>query len=259
MLYLNEYFGQYVGANEPMRRSFSVMTQKQRQQTDFNTSVGVQQFDYEPWGEEALRLQSPITNLQKLAVTVTDPNGVPFVQNDNLTISLIQATDNKMYLKCFTGSYNYFSSNELRIGDRVLFYSNTLTNMLSSTILTAMNIQKRTFITSLVGASFPVLQLLDYTQDSNGIYVPRDVSRTDPYVSSYNGFVIPNFVTIGVDGTATATYPNSIDAGTNTVLEPQVLVGSNMPFLNVTLQPVYTLEVESQLPDTGTIGGTIVS
>ncbi len=259
MLYLNEYFGQYVGANEPMRRSFSVMTQKQRQQTDFNTSVGVQQFDYEPWGEEALRLQSPITNLQKLAVTVTDPNGVPFVQNDNLTISLVQATDNKMYLKCFTGSYNYFSSNELRIGDRVLFYSNTLTNMLSSTILTAMNIQKRTFITNLVGASFPVLQLLDYTQDSNGIYVPRDVSRTDPYVSSYNGFVIPNFVTIGVDGTATATYPNSIDAGTNTVLEPQVLVGSNMPFLNVTLQPVYTLEVESQLPDTGTIGGTIVS
>ena len=144
----------------------------------------------------------------------------------------------------------------------MLFYSNTLTNMLSATILTAMNIQKRTFITNLVGASFPVLQLLDYTQDSNGIYVPRDAStnpRTSPYVSSYNGFVIPNFVTIGIDGGATASLPNSIDPGTNTVLEPQVLVGSNLPFLNVTLQPVYTLEVESQLPDTTTIGGTIVS
>jgi hypothetical protein len=134
--------------------------------------------------------------------------------------------------------------------------------MLSSTILNAMNIQKRTFITNLVGASFPVLQLLDYTQDSNGIYVPRDAStnpRTGTYVSSYNGFVIPNFVTIGIDGGAVATLPNSIDPGTNTVLEPQVLVGSNLPFLNVTLQPVYTLEVESQLPDTATIGGTIVS
>jgi hypothetical protein len=103
--------------------------------------------------------------------------------------------------------------------------------------------------------------LLDYVQDSNGIYVPRDAAnaRILPYVSSYNGFIIPNFVNIEIDGTAVAALPNSIDAGTNTVLEPNVLVGSNMPFLNETLQPVYTLEVESQLPDTGTIGGTIVS
>jgi hypothetical protein len=261
MLYLNEYFGQYVGANEPTRRSFTVMTQKQRQQTVFQTDVGVQQYDYEPWGDEALKLQSPITNLQKLAITVTDPIGTPFPQNDGLTVSLIQATDNKMYLKCFTGSYKFFSSNELRVGDRVLFYSNTISNMLQSTILTALDAQKRTFITSLVGATFPVLQLLDYIQDSNGIYVPRDASsaRTLPYVDSYNGFIIPNLVTIGPDGTASAALPNSIDPGTSTVLEPNTLVNSNLPFLNVTLQPVYTLEVESQLPDTTTIGGTIVS
>jgi len=261
MLYLNEYFGQYVGANEPTRRTFTVMTQKQRQQTVFQTDVGVQQYDYEPWGDEALKLQSPVTNLQKLLVTVTDPIGTPFVQNDGLTVSLIQSTDNKMYLKCFTGSFKYFSSNELRVGDRIIFYSNTITNMLQSTVLQALNPQKRSFITNLAAASFPVLQLLDYVQDSNGIYVPRDASnaRTLPYVSSYNGFMIPNFVTIGPDGTASPALPNSIDGGTNTVLEPNVLVGSNMPFLNVTLQPVYTLEVESQLPDTGTIGGTIVS
>jgi hypothetical protein len=261
MLYLNEYFGQYVGANEPTRRTFTVMTQKQRQQTVFQTDVGVQQYDYEPWGDEALKLQSPITNLQKLLITVTDPIGTPFVQTDNLTVSLIQATDNKMYLKCFTGSYKFFSSNDLRVGDRVIFYSNTITSMLQSTILTALNTQKRAFITAISNVSFPVLQLLDYVQDSNGIYVPRDetTARTKPYVSSYNGFMIPNFVTIGPDGTASAALPGSIDSGTNTVLEPDVLVGSNMPFLNVTLQPVYTLEVESQLPDTGTIGGTIVS
>lgn len=261
MLYLNEYFGQYVGANEPMRRSFSVMTQKQRQQANFQTSVGAQQFDYEPWGEEALRLQSPITNLQKLAITVTDPIGTPFVQTDNLTLSLIQATDNQMYLKCFTGSYKFFSSNELRVGDRVVFYAPMLSNMLQSTVLTALNPQKREFLLSILNASFPVLQLLDYVQDSDGIYVPRDsnTARTKPYVSSYNGFLLPNFVTIGADGTASASLPLSIDPGTNTILEPNVLVGSNLPFLNITLQPVYTLEVESQLPDTTSIGGTIVS
>ncbi len=262
MLYLNEYFGQYIGGNEPMRRSFSVMTQRQRSQTDFQISVGVQQYDYEPWGSEALQLQSPITNFQRIAITVTDPIGTPFVQSDGLSISLMQATDNKMYLKCFTGSYQYFSSNDLRVGDRVTFYTETLSNLLKSPILAALNIQKRSFVNALIGGTFPVLQLLDYVPDENGIYVPRSdvpaLTRTTPYVSSYNGFLIPNFVTVGPDGSVTATYPNAIDSGTNNVLEMDVVLQSNLPFLNTSLQPVYTLELETQEPDTSSIGGKIV-
>jgi hypothetical protein len=260
LLYLNEYFGQYVGGNEPMRRSFSVMTQKQRQQTFFDTQIGVQQYDYEPWGSEALQLQSPITNLQRIAITVTDPIGSNFAQNDGLTLSLIQATANGMYLKCFTGSFQYFSSNELRVGDRVIFYSNTIVNMLKSTILNALNPQKRAFITALQGISFPVLELLDYVPDADGIYQPRDLSsqRTNPYILSFNGFLIPNFITADPNGNALVTYPGSIDSGSFNVLEPDILVGSNLPFLNVTLQPVYTLELDILQPDTGSIGGSIV-
>jgi len=257
---LNEFYGQYVGGNESIRRSFSVMTQRQRQQTNFQTDVGVQQYDYEPWGQEALELQSPITTLKQLAVTVTDPVGTTFSQNDTLTVSLIQATENKMYLKCFTGSYQYFSSNELRIGDRVTFYSNTIVDMLKSPILAVLATDKTSFVSALANTTFPVLQLLDYVKNVNGIYVPRDASsqRTDPYVSSYNGFILPNFVTIDQDGYAAPTYPGSIDSGTSNVLEPTVLAGSNMPFLNTTLQPVYTLELETIEPDTSKIGGKIV-
>lgn len=258
---LNEFYGQYVGGNEPMRRSFSVMTQKQRTQTDFGINVGVQQYDYEPWGMEALDLQSPITSLKQLAITITDPIGTTFSQNDNLSLSLIQATDNHMYLKCFTGSYQFFSSNELRVGDRVSFYSNTIVDMLKSPILAALNNPDKTaFINSLSNRTFPVLQLLDYVRNSNGIYVPRDASsaRTAPYVSSYNGFMIPNFVNIDPDGFAIPSYPGSIDANTNNVLEPTVLAGSNMPFLNTSLQPVYTMEFEMIEPDTSKIGGKIV-
>jgi hypothetical protein len=225
---------------------------------DFQNTVGAQQYDYEPWGEESLRLQSPITNLQRLAITVTDPIGTNFVQTDNLSVSLIQATSNGMYLNCFTSSFQYFSSNDLRIGDRVSFYNNTLTDMNKSAVLGVLNPQKKSFVTALSNQTFPVLQLLDYVPDSNGIYIPRDVSRTLPFVSSFNGFVIPNFVTIGIDGTATPTYPNAIDPVTSNVLEPNTLVGSNLAFLNVTLQPVYTLELETLQPDTGNIGGTIV-
>jgi hypothetical protein len=262
LFYVNEYFGQYVGGNEPMRRSFSVMTQKQRQQTRFDVDVGVQQYDYEPWGEEALRLQSPITNLQRLAITVTDPVGTNFAQTDQLSLATIQASSNGMYLRCFTPNNQYFSGNELRLGDRIIFYSNTIVDMLKSPILSALDPQKKLFANALLTATFPVLQLLDYVADSNGIYVPRsDVSgaaRTTPYIDSFNGFVIPNFVTIGADGTATPTYPNAIDAGTLTILEPSSYVGSNLAILNVALQPVYTLELETVMPDTGRIGGNIV-
>ena len=263
---LNEYFGQYLGGNETIRRSFSVMTQRQRQQTNFQTDVGVQQYDYEPWGQEALTFQSPITNLKQLDITITDPIGNSFAQNDTLTVSRIESTENKMYLHCFTGNFQYFSSNELRVGDRVAFYPETISNMLKSPILSALDPQKIAFITSLSNATFPVLQLLDYVLGSNGFYVPRDAStaRTTPYVASYNGFVIPNFVTIGSDGDATATYPNSIDPGTNLVLEPATLLSylnsgsSNLPFLNTSLQPVYTLELETAEPDTSGLGGQIV-
>jgi len=261
MIYLNEYFGQYVGGNEPTRRSFSVMTQKQRQQQVFNTSVGVQQFDYEPWGEEALRLQSPITNLQRLQISISDPIGNIFIHNDSLSISLMQTDSDGMYIKCFTPQFQYFSGNEIRIGDRIVFYPQTISNMLKSAYLSVQNVDKKEFVNSLLTGTFPVLQLLDYVSDADGIFQPRSSSnqpRTTPYISSYNGFIIPNFFTAGANGNVSPLYPGSIDTGTYTILEPNSLVGSNLEFMNASLQPVYTLELDILQPDTGAIGGKIV-
>lgn len=261
MLYLNEYYGQYVGGNEPTRRSFSVMTQRQRQQTNFTTSVGVQQFDYEGWAEESLTLQSPITNLQRLQLSVSDPVGNVFIHNDTLSISFMQATSDGCFIKCFTSHYQYFSGNEIRIGDRVVFYPQTLSNMLNSPIISSQNADKSKFITALGTGTFAVLQLLDYIPDSNGIYNPRtsNDTRTLPYVSSYNGFIISNFFSFtGSEGNITPTYPKSIDTTTYTILEPNSIVGSNLEFMNASLQPVYTLELDIKQPDTAALGGKIV-
>jgi len=260
MLYLNEYFGQYVGGNEPTRRSFSVMTQKQRQQITFTSnSLGVQQFDYEPWGGESLQLQSPITNLQRIQISVSDPIGNIFTHLDNLQISLMQTDSNKMFIKCFTPAFSYFSGNEMRIGDRIVFYPPTISNMMKSQYLAVQNSDKRKFIEQLLTGTFPILDLLDYVENpETGVFAPRTVARTTPYISSYNGFVIPNFFTVGDEGSVSPTFPNSIDTGTFTILEPNSLVGSNLEFMNATLQPVYTLELEIRQPDTGKIGGKIV-
>jgi hypothetical protein len=267
ILYLNEYYGQYVGGNEPMRKSFSVMTQKQRTQTDFQIAVGVQQYDYEPWGSESLHLQSPITNLQRIQLSVTDPVGTPFVQNDTLQISLMQATADNLFINCFTPDRQYFLATELRVGDRISFHGPTLSNILNSSIFSVQNSDKKNFVTSLLTGTFPILKLLDYAP-VDSVYGPRTTPRIDStgntsYVASYNGFMIPNFFTqdyTGTLGQATIvpTYPKSIDPVSYIVLDPQATISSNIPVLNLSLQPVYTLELTIQQPDTGSIGGKIV-
>ena len=262
---LNEYTGKYVGGNEAMRRSFSVLTQKTRTQTNFNINVGVQHYDYEPWNEEALVFQSPLTNLQQLKLSVTDPGGLPFVQNDGLSVVFVQTDSNQLFIQCFTGASQYFNNNELRVGDRVIFDRATLSNCLKSTLINT-NASKIAFITAMIGVSFPVLQLLDYVTNSNGQFVPRTTAtaRTTSYDTSYNGFLIPNFLTSSATGDVTPKYPGAVDQGNSNILYFPVQYNlnpfqsaSNLPFLNTALQPTYTLELTCLQPDTGRLGGKI--
>lgn len=265
---LNEYLGKYVGGNEAMRRSFSVMTQKTRTQTDFSIGVGVQHYDYQPWNDEALVFQSPITNIQQLRLTITDPIGLPFIQNDTLNITVIQTDSNGLFLKCITGANQYFSSNELRVGDRVVFDSNTLSNIIKAPFF-ANNSDKIAFTNALISNSFPVLYLLDYVKDSStDQYVPRSDSnntvRTTSYTASFNGFIIPNFLNTSIDGSVSPSYSNAWDSNTFTVYSFPIefnvnpsQVSSNLPFLNTSLQPTYTLELTCLEPDTGQLGGKI--
>jgi hypothetical protein len=265
---LNEYPGKYVGGNEAMRRAFSVMTQKTRTQTNFGLDVGVQHFDYEPWGDEAMVFQSPITNLQQLRISVTDPVGNVFIQNDALSITHIQADVNGLFLKCFTGANQYFNNNELRIGDRVIFDPITLTNIVKSSPIST-NPDKTAILLRIGTISFPVLELLDYVTDPDtGLFTPREIvskeARNASYNTSYNGFSIPNFLNTDQNGYVTPTYPNAPDQNNYDIVTFPVLynlnpllTANNLPFLNISLQPTYTLELVCLEPDTGQLGGKI--
>jgi hypothetical protein len=231
--------------------------------------LGVQHYDYEPWNEEALVLQSPITNLNQLKITITDPIGNPFTHNDGLNITLIQTDSNGLFLKCITGTNQYFSSNDLRIGDRVVFDPVTLSNIVKSPLYSD-NIDKVSFATALATSSFPVLQLLDYVKDNTGQYVARSSNSTtntlrqSSYVASFNGFMIPNFLTTSLDGSVTQTYPNAPDAVIYSIFSFPIQYNfnptqfsSNLPFMNTSLQPTYTLELTCLEPDTASLGGHI--
>jgi hypothetical protein len=262
---LNEYQGKYVGGNEAMRKAFSVMTQRTRTQTNFAIDVGVQHYDYEPWNAEAMTFQSPLTTLKQFAITVTDPIGLTFAQNDALDIILIQSDSNGLFLKCFTGTNQYFGSNELRVGDRIIFDPGSLSNIAKSTFISG-NTDKVNLARALGSNSYPILQLLDYVSDSNGVFVPRttETARTTSYNTSFNGFLIPNFVNSSGTGDVTPQYPNAVDQGNSNVfsfpiqytVNPVQFV-MNLPFLNVSLQPTYTLEMTCLEPDTGSLGGKI--
>jgi len=265
---LNEYRGKYVGGNDYMQDAFSVLTQKTRTQTNFALDVGVQHFDYEPWGEEAVTFQSPITNIQQLEISVTDPVGNPFIQNDALTVTHIQTDGNGLFLRCFTGTDQYFDNNELRIGDRVIFDPVTLNNIVKS-ILISENNDKKMMILRLGTTSFPVIQLLDYVNDPNtGLFTPRSLvatqARTGSYNTSYNGFLIPNFLNTDPNGYVSQTYPGAPDPGNYDICTFPILYNLNplvsansLPFLNISLQPTYTLEIVCLEPDTSQLGGKI--
>jgi hypothetical protein len=171
----------------------------------------------------------------------------------------MQTDINGIFIKCFTPNFQYYSGNELRIGDRITFYPQTISNMLKSPYLAVQSKGKKQFVQALLTGTFTILDQLDYIPNADGIYEPRPANqRTQPYVSSYNGFVITNFFTKYNQGNVLPSYPDSIDETTFTILEPNILVGSNLEFLNVSLQPVYTLELDILQPDTATIGGKIV-
>ena len=266
LLKLNEYPGKYVGGNSVMQDAFSVMTQRTRSQTNFQLDVGVQHYDYEPWGEEALVFQSPITTLLPLKISVTDPNGNAFVQNDALSITHIQTDSNALFLRCFTGSAQYFNNNELRVGDRVIFDVATLNNIVKAVEI-ANNTDKKMLLLALGKTSFPVVKLLDYVTDETGLFVPREsVSqpRTQSYNASFNGFLIPNFLNTDQYGSVTATYPGAADVGNFDIVQFPVLYNVdpmlsvlNLPFLNTSLQPTYTLELVCLEPDVSQLGGKI--
>lgn len=251
LLKVETYAGSYIGGNEPTRKALSAITRDAPTQTDFGLDIGVQHYDYKPWGSEAYVMPSVIPSLQKLTIELNDPIGNTFSQQDTFTVRLVQADSTGLYLKCFTADYQYFSSNELRVGDRIIFHNPTLLKMEES-LLTPKT--KKAFIQNLMNTPFLVMSLLDYVNIGNGVMGPRSTNsnftRNLPYVGGFNGFIIPNFLVTDADGNATPLYPDSINQGNSNVLEPLNIVGSNLPFLNTSLQPIYTLELTCASPDT---------
>lgn len=274
LFYLNEYRGRYYGPTEASTRAFAALTQCNRQQINFGLENGVQYLDYVPWNMEGIEFQSPLTSLQKLQYTVADPTGTPFAtsQPDNLATDSIRLAQvlisgnpvvSRATLVCSTPAYKKYPETQLRVGDRVTFHTPTLSNLLKSPAIG----EKRSFVKALIGTTFPVLAVDRYAYNADRGTFFRDpsasvISLTDAKIDYFNVFFIPNFTSQLDNGVLLDVYSNAVDSNNNySLLDIQALlgVGSNLPLLNVTQQPVFTFELDIVSPDTSGIGGTLVN
>jgi len=275
LFYLNEFRGQYYAPTEAGQKAFAVLTQCNRMQIDFSLTNGPQYFDYTPWNSEALEFQSPIASLQKLVMSVTDPQGNAFGQSqlDNMSIDSIRlattidangvAVPSRATLLCVTPAYQTYNKSQLRVGDRVTFYTPILKALEKSPAIVD-NLDKRAFISSLIDQSFPVLDVGVYSLDptTNTYYQTiAPVTPTDSRIDYFNVFFIPNFTTAQANGSLVDLYPDAVDDAQYSILDIAGILGpgSFLPFLNVTQQPVYTFEMIVRTPDTSAIGGTVVN
>jgi hypothetical protein len=273
LFYLNEYRGQYYAPTEAGCRAFTVLTQCNRTQLDFSLPNGAQYLDYTPWNGEGLEFQSPLTSLQKIAITVADPHGIPFAINqpDDIAIDNILLAStlsggvkyvSRATLLCVTPAYKTYPETQLRAGDRVSFYTPTLQRMIKSSAI-GTNTQKKGFISSLINQTFPVLDVQTYKFDpQTNTYIPGSnvITSTDSVIDYFNVFFIPNFTKRLDNGTLIDLFPDAVDSD-NSILNIQSILGSgnSLPVLNVTQQPVYSFELVHKIPDTSDIGGTVVN
>ena len=273
LFYLNEYRGQYYAPTEAGCRAFTVLTQCNRAQLNFSLANGAQYFDYTPWNGEGITFQSPLTSLQKIAITIADPHGNPFAkgQPDDMAVdNILLATSvsgsttyvSRATLICITPAYKTFPRSQLRIGDRISFYTPYL-RLIEKGNAIGNNVAKRGFISSLVDQTFPILDVQTYAfSPTTNTYVPSAnvIVSTDSSIDYFNVFFIPNFTTRQDNGDLVDVYPGAVDSD-NSILNIQSLLGqgNSLPILNVTQQPVYSFELIHKIPDTSEIGGTVVN
>jgi len=279
LFYLNEYRGHYYAPTEAGCKAFAVLTQCNRTQLNFGLVNGPQYLDYVPWNNESTEFQSPLTSLQKMVISVTDPHGTPFaMQHQDIlaidSIRLATATSiggsppitttyvSRATLICITPTYKTYSQSQLRIGDRISFHTPTLNTIAKSGNLGSGS-DKLNFLLALVGVTFPILYVQTYKFDpTTNTYGPSSVaiSTTDSTFDYFNVFFIPNFTTQQDNGNLVDKYPGAVDSDYS-LLNIQSLIGAgkSLPILNVTQQPVFSFEVIQKIPDTSSIGGTVVN
>jgi hypothetical protein len=259
LLFLNNYQGQYTGANDPINRAFSVLAQDRRITLLPTSPIGTQFHDYYAWSDEKYEFTSPETYIKSFDVTLTKNTGMPYIQLDDIAITSFTAVSGINFDPFILGppypivifecaitrtqdSNNsiYYNRNELRPGDRIRFYHPALCNLLMD----------------------PSLNASPYSSDYSNLFTW--LLNNDVYVLSNVNFGIINtngpdfydrfqfaYDPINTYGQTTGYAPinlSAFDPFLNVVT--QTSSGTPIPILNTNVQATFAFEVFTKVPDT---------
>lgn len=143
LLQINNFQGQYSGGNDPVTRAFSVLAQDYRNFFNRNINIGNQFQDYYPWTEEAYAFNTPLSYLPDFDINLTKNTGDSYSQIDDLDVYSFSVNTGSTFSTQYTGAHliecevkhrltsqELYNVNELRVGDRLRFHSNTLANLI---------------------------------------------------------------------------------------------------------------------------------
>jgi hypothetical protein len=267
--------GQYYGAGQVVQNAFAALVQTTRTTYDANQAIYLGQFqDYYPWSDEAYEFDPPLAQLSNANISLSNSYGEEFNHLDNASVLQITVgTDTgfpatlPLGVLRFTlymggtvpstvpgGDSNiYFSVNDFRSGDEIVFYQPVIDQLIADpnttpALQTFLNLlQTHSVIVTQVASqtnliSAPTL-LLGYQFDA----VIQPTSVADAF--AINSALAAVAAEMGVQQTVVF---NNYDVAPSTFS-----VNYPLPIMNRMMQAAYAFEAVTLVPDSGQLGKII--
>jgi hypothetical protein len=295
--------GRYLGAGQTAQNAFTVLVQSNRQPFPANSSVYLNQYqDYYPWGNEEYKFDPPLSYLSNASLVLSNNYGVAYSHLDNAAITNIElGLDLSLGINPSTGTpylplgtmrfsmwrglptptgyvvnslsalsstYSYFSVNDFRPGDELVFYQPTVSNIMNdpscspqilsffqNIIACNLLITDVQIVPSLAGVGFPTIAAgLTVTATPKMTTLESAVTSIQTICSliQSNPGTLP--------GILLNPYQTNLTTSTGVpiVLPPFFSQPYSIPVLNRMMQCTYAFEVTTLVPSTDGIAGTIV-
>jgi hypothetical protein len=194
--------GIYYGPTSGIQNAFAALVQTNKTSRNMDTDSLVPQYqDYQPWSEEAFVFDPPLSQLSNAIVTLVDPNDQQFTRIDDLNVIFIEFYPQeslkfgkmKFYITKYTdetitnyGSepklYNFFGTNEIRVGDEIGFYGGNMQQLLNDPLVTN---EMRTFLNFLQNQNIMITDVFNINVDS--VYPLMDMAYAfDAVIKPFN-------------------------------------------------------------------------
>lgn len=268
--------GQYYGAGQVVQNAFAALVQTTRTTYDANQAIYLGQFqDYYPWSDEAYEFDPPLAQLSNANISLSNSYGEEFNHLDNASVirmSIGTATGfpipsnlplGAIAFTVYSGtvpstvpsfdSNLFFSVNDFRSGDEIVFYQPVLDQLIADpnttpALQTLLNtLQTRSVIITQVNitpvAPAPTLLL--------GVEIQAVIQPT----SIADAFAINSnlqAVATEIGGFSPTVYFNNYD-----VIPSTFSTNYPLPIMNRMMQAAYAFEAVTLVPDSGQLGKII--